>query len=61
MFKSKKFVTALIGAAVLFAGDLLGLNPATQAQITGLIVTYILGQSLADIGKEKAKIEHHVE
>lgn len=60
MFKSKKFVAALVGAVVLFAGSLLGLDADTQTQITGLIVVYILGQSVADIGKEKAKIEHHV-
>ena len=56
LLKSKKFQAALVGLIVAILGET-GLKLDQQALLTVLspILTYILGQAMADIGKEKAK------
>lgn len=58
ILKSKKFQAAIVGLAVAFAGKAgLNLDEAALLTILSPILVYIAGQGLADIGKEKAKIE----
>ena len=56
LLKSKKFQASLVGLIVAMVGRI-GLNLDEQALLTVLspILTYIVGQAMADIGKEKAK------
>lgn len=58
LLKSKKFQASLVGLIVALVGHV-GLALDEQALLTVLapILTYIAGQAVADIGKEKAKAE----
>lgn len=60
LFKSKKFLAALAGAAVVVLNKAIGLElpEADVLKILGVIASYIVGQGIADHGKEKAKIEN---
>lgn len=57
LLSSKKFVAALL-AALVWLGGKVGLNVDTEtlAGIVGPIIAYVLGQGLADHGKEAAQI-----
>jgi uncharacterized membrane protein (DUF441 family) len=58
LIKSKKFQAAAVGVIVAIAGKAgLDLDEASLLTILSPILAYIAGQGLADIGKEKAKIE----
>jgi len=58
IWKSKKFQASMVGLAVALAGKIgLNLDEAALLTILSPILAYIAGQSAADIGKEKAKIE----
>ena len=58
ILKSKKFQAALAGVIVALAADQsLDLDTEQILLILSPILTYIAGQGLADIGKERAKIE----
>ncbi|MXW55656.1 MAG: hypothetical protein F4Z33_01730 [Gemmatimonadales bacterium] len=54
MFGSKKFLTAVTGVAVVVLEDL-GLPISEEALLP--LVAYIVGQGIADHGKERAKVE----
>lgn len=55
LLSSKKFVAALIAALVWLGGKVgLSVDTETMAGIVGPIVAYVLGQGMADFGKEKA-------
>jgi hypothetical protein len=54
-FASKKFLAAIIGVVVVAAGTAFGLSEDQSMKIVALICTYVLGQGVADHGKEKAK------
>ena len=58
MFRSKKFQAAVIGVIVAGIAEL-GLNvpPETVTTIVSPFLAYIVGQGIADHGKERAKIE----
>jgi hypothetical protein len=57
LLSSKKFVATLIAALVWFGGKVgLHVDTETLAGIVGPIVAYVLGQGLADSGKEAAQI-----
>lgn len=59
ILKSKKFQAAVVGLVVAIAGKIgLGLDETSLLTILSPILAYIAGQGLADIGKEKAKIEN---
>ena len=49
----KKFLGWIVAIATVVAGRKLGLSPNEVALITGATGTYILGQGIADFGKEK--------
>lgn len=55
---SKKFIAAVIGLIVALAAEF-GLELDTEAimAIVSPIIAYILGQGVADIGKEKAIVD----
>ena len=57
MLGSKKAIAAIAGVVVVLAGRI-GLDLPTEsiAEIVGLIIAYVLGQGLADIGKEADRI-----
>jgi hypothetical protein len=57
LLSSKKFVAALIAALVWLGGKVgLHVDSETMAGIIGPIVAYVLGQGIADHGKEAAQI-----
>ena len=53
----KKFFAASLASILALVGLLNGLTVAEIAVIVAPLTTFVLGQGLADIGKEKAKIE----
>lgn len=60
LFSSKKFVAALFGL-VTSVGVKLGWQEADITEILALIspiIAYIVGQGIADIGKEAQKVDH---
>lgn len=58
LFKSKKFQALLVGLIVLLLQQYIpGVDEAKATEIVALVVAYIIGQGLADFGKEKAKLE----
>ena len=56
-FASKKFLATVLGAVVVALGSVFGLSEDQTAKVAGMVGAYILGQGLADQGKEKAKQE----
>ena len=57
LFSSKKFIVFLAAAIVLAASKLgIDLNEDSVNKFLGLAVAYILGQGIADNGKEAAKV-----
>lgn len=52
MLKSKKFWYAVVGVVVTFLNDTFGLDPVQTESIIYSIIALILGQGLADFGKE---------
>lgn len=55
----KKLFTAIISALLVFLNDTfnLGVDEATIQNIVLIIVAFIIGQGIADHGKERARIE----
>ena len=60
LLKSKKFQAAIIGVLVAILSHYVpGLPEDAANQVLTVIVAYIVGQGLADMGKERAKIEQN--
>ena len=58
LFSSKKFVAAFIAVVVAVLAEFgLDIDPQTLMTILSPLMVYIVGQGIADHGKEKAKIE----
>ena len=57
LFKSKKFLMSLAGVVAVVGNYFLGLPEDKIIQILALIISYIIGQGLADFGKSAAEIE----
>lgn len=58
IIKSKKFQAALIGMALLLLEQVVpGISTLPVNEAVGLLAVYIIGQGLADFGKERAKVE----
>lgn len=55
--KSKKLWVTVIGGAFVTIGNAVGLPVDTLQSVVGIIAAYVVGQGLADFGKERAKIE----
>lgn len=58
LLTSKKFQMAIVGVIVVIAKHFIPeLSEVSTTEVLLPIVAYILGQGLADLGKEKAIIE----
>ena len=57
LFNSKKFLTSLFASAFALAGLYLGLPIEQVLTIIAPLGGYTVAQGVADIGKERAKIE----
>ncbi len=57
LFKSKKWQAALVGFVAVTIGHFNEALAPLAEQLMYLIMTFIGGQGLADLGKEKAKVE----
>ena len=55
----KKLTALIVSALVLMLNDILelGISTETLTWLAGLVGTYMLGQGMADIGKERAIIQ----
>lgn len=58
MLNSKKFMAAIVAAVLALVGFYLGMTVDQIAIITGPLMVYVGAQGLADIGKEKAKVQN---
>lgn len=56
-FTSKKFLATIAGALVVTLGTVFGLSEEQSMKIAAMVTAYVLGQGIADHGKEKAKEE----
>ena len=56
MLRSKKLWATVVGILGVILSTTLGLPRETVAEITGLLASYLIGQGIADHGKEAAKI-----
>ena len=52
LLKSKKFWMSVAGVLGVVLGETVGIPEETTMQISGIVVAYIIGQGLADYGKE---------
>ena len=58
IIKSKKFQAALVGMALLLLEQVVpGISTLPVNEAVVLLAVYIIGQGLADFGKERAKVE----
>lgn len=59
-FKSKKFWATVTAIAVAIGSNYLGLDESTVTNVVQVISVYVIGQGVADAGKEKARIERNI-
>lgn len=59
LFDSKKFISALAGIAFVVSNKVFGweISEDMILQILSMVGLFIVGQGIADLGKEKAKVE----
>ena len=57
LLQSKKFIVALLASLVVFAAMIYGLSLEEALAIAGPLMSFVLGQGIADAGKERAKVE----
>jgi len=59
---SKKLVVAIISTLSLVLCEIFGVNLSTDLEltVTGIVMTYLIGQGLADNGKSKELIKKGV-
>ncbi len=57
VLKSKKFLVFISGVLTVVFKDVLELDPEQVNALVKIIMAYCLGQGVADLGKEQAKIE----
>lgn len=53
LFKSKKFLVALAGVVAITVAHLTGIGVEPIEKVLYIVIAYILGQGVADIGKAK--------
>jgi hypothetical protein len=60
LLSSKKAVAAIAGVIVIGASRAgIVLPPEATHDLVAVVVAYLIGQGLADVGKEAAKAENH--
>ena len=58
----KKAIAAILGCGLMFIFDVLGYrNEESIEAIKQLLIAYILGQGVADLGKSAKQVEKQVE
>lgn len=57
LLKSKKFLVSIAGVLSVVLMHYVNIPEETSMKVFGIIISFVVGQGLADIGKEKAKIE----
>ena len=55
LFSSKKFTAMIIGIIATFLSTRFGLPEEQVREIVALVIAYIIGQGVADMGKQTAK------
>lgn len=55
LLKSKKFIMSVGGVLAVVLGHFLGVPEETTLEIVGIVIAFVLGQGIADAGKEAAK------
>ena len=56
---SKKGIALLVGVIITFVAKYgIDVDEATVTQVVSLVVAYIVGQGIADAGKEAVKIQN---
>jgi len=56
IIKSKKFQAAIAGVIVVIVSNYIpAIDPDALTEIVALIIAYVIGQGLADFGKEAKK------
>ncbi len=59
-YQSKKFWATITGVAVAVGTNYLGLDEETITNIIQVLSVYVIGQGIADAGKEKARVERNI-
>ena len=57
LLSSKKFTAMIIGIVATFLSTRFGLPEEQVREIVALVIAYIIGQGVADMGKQTAKIQ----
>jgi hypothetical protein len=57
LLTSKKFIVAAAGVVYATVGKKLGASADEVTKTVELVAAYLVGQGIADHGKEKAKVE----
>ena len=55
LFSSKKFTAMIIGIIATFLSTRFNLHEEQVREIVALVIAYIIGQGVADMGKQTAK------
>lgn len=55
IWKSKKFWVAVSGVLAVLLHETMKIPEETTLQVTAIIIAYLLGQGVADLGKYKAQ------
>ena len=57
ILQSKKFLASTLASLISFLGIREGFQPEQIALVVGPLLTFVAMQGVADIGKERAKVE----
>ena len=57
LLSSKKFTAMIIGIVATFLSNRFGLPEEQVREIVALVIAYIIGQGVADMGKQTAKTQ----
>jgi hypothetical protein len=57
ILKSKKFLSSVAAILFVLSPASAGLDEATILQVVSLVAAYIVGQGIADNGKEAARVQ----
>jgi len=58
IIRSKKFWVAVAGVLAVVLSETMGIPEATVLEVAGIIIAYLIGQGIADNGKEAVKEEN---
>ena len=57
VFKSKKFLMSIGGVAAVLLAHFLNINESAILEVVAIVVSFVVGQGVADAGKEAAKLK----